>query len=1530
MRKLTLFIASLLVSVASFAQWTKPAAPAVTPMAVGEECYLYNRDADGFLVGANDWGTRASFSPTLGHKVYIENGTAEGSYYISNYVLEGGMANQIGYMFIDDLNAIWVDNTKDGKTNNQYTLEAQGDGTYKIGLSPMNAEYNPVNYPGAYLGVIPAKDDTRLYFCDPENSEGYSMEDCQIVWYFVAPADYATYSSAMAQYLAAVALGESIAQADALDNVDAAVLAAAKNAYGNTGSSLEVLEAQKSALDVAIFQALLFVATVENPVEALKLQGIATDFNDSDFTGWTSTTSASNKQASNGNNAKDFSVTGNHYENWNWDAFSIGKVSATATNLPSGVYHLNALAYTTTVGGTYLYAGESQKLVTTTQIDIDNPMDIYTIVNDGQLEIGLDVQKKGTNWIGLDNVGLYFMGRSFAAWEVVRDETIASEPDYEAQLENDEIACQRSVFDAYKAAKEGLSEVYAYELTGTPGEAGFDIELAKTKLGAFAVASKAMVESVKAYQVYKEKFDEAEVWLNSTTSESEEVNMLADYLMDDTEAAGEYNGHGGAPYILAEGLLDAEQIVAEAAYLERILKDAMANAMSDGDDCTSMLKNPRFAEEGGWQGVTNTSITWPTGNTEVYPVMQANNVACNIYQELTGLQNGLYEFNLQAAFRPGETYTEENEAIATAYAYINSYETKIPSGNIEGVVTLNESDEASTAFAEGQFPVTVYGLVTDGTMRLGVTNKVRTVENCRLWAGGATLTFRGKNAEVLAQVIGQTVPEAQNLLENYAGAPELNALSDAIANAQDAEDAYAGLVALKAAMEAVETGTTLYANFAVALKTLSDAINTSTNASASTINKAKELLATAQDAYDKKSYNNAEVEQAISDLNAMSVAVKIGGGSASEDNPEDYTSAIVNNDFDPARGDKNTSTIEGWTTTTLNGYKEHTASYNKNTFSLSQTLSGLPKGKYKLTVHAFYRAGSYEEEEANINNGVDTHLAKFYANTSVDKFEKPVMNLSEGGVTNASDVPEGVNTRTINGIYVPDGTSASVAFYKAGYYLNELEFFVGEDGTATIGMHLDQTIGSNDYVVVGEWKLWYMGDPDAGVTEQDVSNLIVNNDFDPARGDKNTSTIEGWTTTTLNGYKEHTASYNKNTFSLSQSLSGLPKGKYRLTVHAFYRAGSYEEEEANINNGVDTHLAKFYANTLLGLFEKPVMNLSEGGVTNASDVPEGVNTRTINGIYVPDGTSASVAFYKAGYYLNELEFMVGEDGAATIGMHLDQTIGSNDYVVVGEWKLWYLGDTSVNEQDVTSLIVNNDFDPARGDKNTSTIEGWTTTTLNGYKEHTASYNKNTFSLSQSLSGLPEGTYKVTVHAFYRAGSYEEEAANINNGVDTHLAILYATTSEDTYSKPVMNLSEGGVSSESEVPEGAKTSTINGIYVPDGTSASVAFYNAGYYLNELPFYVGTDGKATIGIHLDQTIGSNDYVVVGEWKLYYYGSGKNADILGGDEPVGIEQLDTVSEGMPAGIYSISGTRLTAPQRGVNIVKMADGRVLKVLVK
>lgn len=168
MKKTYLFLASLLVSLCSFAEWTKPATPKGQDLSVGTECYLFNTEAEGFLLGANDWGTRASYSATLGHKVIIENGTVDGSYYITNYVLSGWMANQWGYMFIepDNLNSVYVDNTKDGKKNNQFTISFM-DGTSnnecRIGLSPANAEHNNEYL---YLGGLPEKNDTRLYFTE--------------------------------------------------------------------------------------------------------------------------------------------------------------------------------------------------------------------------------------------------------------------------------------------------------------------------------------------------------------------------------------------------------------------------------------------------------------------------------------------------------------------------------------------------------------------------------------------------------------------------------------------------------------------------------------------------------------------------------------------------------------------------------------------------------------------------------------------------------------------------------------------------------------------------------------------------------------------------------------------------------------------------------------------------------------------------------------------------------------------------------------------------------------------------------------------------------------------------------------------------------------------------------------------------------------------------------------------------------------------------------------------------------------------
>ncbi len=1080
MRKLFLSLASLLMSTASFAQWSKPATPTAQPLTVGAECYLFNTGAEGFFVGANEYGTRASVSGVLGHKVVIEAGSDADSYYLTNYVLEGWMASQWGYMFLDNsLESIYVDNTKTGKTDNQYTFSNKGGNVYQIGLSSANANYNDELM--AYLGVVPERQDTRLYFCNPAALD-YSYSGCQINWIFVSTADYNNYVQARVQYDAAVALGNCISEAKSVDGTDAKAIEDAEKVYKNTSSTPEQLDAAREALAKAVKVAKYNTASVSNPVEILSILGIATDFSDGP-TGWESTTGAVNKGASNGNNAANFDVTGNHYENWNGNAFTPGKISAKATEIPTGVYHLNALAFSNTGTDAYLYAGDSRTEVTATKIDVEQSFDCYTVATDGSLEVGLDIPVKGPNWVGLDNVALYYLGNEMPAYDYLKGKMTESLPNYEEMAENREIAFQKSVYDAYVQAKATLASA------NTP-------EGCASAVKAFNEAYGALKSSVAVYTKYLNKVSEAQEWLQSTTGESEDIDLLISYISDGLTTG--FNGNGSADYILENATLTSEQIEKELTYLMGIFTEAQKNNMSDGDDCTNMLVNPNFTEQGGWTAAQG--IEWPLGTAD-YKVFQAWGRVCDVYQNLTGLQNGLYEMNLQAVYK-----ADGDENIRQTYAYINDYDALI--GLPEENAIMGSAEDAATAFAAGTYPVKVYGLVTDGTMKIGIANRLRTGENGVLWAGGVKLTFRAKNAEALENMLSVCIPAAEKKTESKCGQEEISMLNDAIGNAKDAEGAnsqYNALVELKKAMDAVDAATDVYQKLNAVTKDLYSVINENlpANADATTVAEASAYLEDITEAYGAGSLSQPEAEEAIEKIGSYKVAIMMGGSAQEE---QDVTSLIVNNNFDPEKGNKDEKRIDGWTVEgALNGYKKYTASFNKGTFSLAQKLT-LPAGDYKVTVHTYYRAGSYEEEEANINAGKDTHLCKLFANTADKNNEVAVLNLSHGAKA-ITAIPDRINTKTINGITVPDGTDASVACFNAGYYLNELKFTVGEDGNATIGLKLDETIGTNDYIVVGAWNLYKLA---SAQTKQDVSSLIVNNNFDPEKGNKDEKRIDGW------------------------------------------------------------------------------------------------------------------------------------------------------------------------------------------------------------------------------------------------------------------------------------------------------------------------------------------------------------------------------------------------------------------------------------
>ncbi|MDE7165416.1 MAG: hypothetical protein K2O17_00080 [Bacteroidaceae bacterium] len=1317
MKKLFLLLFALLTGLSSHAAWTKPAVPEGQPLTAGAEVYLYNVDFGGFLVGANDWGTRASLDPTHGHKVYVrEFADADAgypwdgeSYFITNYIEKGGMAGQVGSLFIGAVDALWVDQPTSVNADNQgFTFAPQGGNVYKIGLSPKNKDFNNSIYMGSWVGAIPEKKDTRLYICGPNMS--YDTEAYQVRWIFVSPADYADYTARLLQYEAAVRLGEAIQTAKAENpGIDVSVVEAV---YNNENSTVEQLrEALQTLADLVVaFQTER--ATPETPADYTKYI-VNPSYTDGNNDGWSGTNATVESWGAHYDNAEIYNANYDYYQ--------------TLTGLPAGVYRVDVTGYyrsgtnnedaahqaelletgKTDFRVARLYAAnkaagytneallplqnsgataekvEGSDAVQTALGYVPNSMrdaslyfkagkyeatTVPGFVSDGSLTIGLRKEVHyNDEWTMWDDWHLYYLGDSDASFQWLARYTLSHTVDYVELMENDpEIYCQKSVYEAYASARQAL----------TAATSAADIQ---ALLGTHEATAAALASSIRAYAAYYELYSRALDWLETMANDSEEAIALADYIMG--EGSTGFNGNGGAKYILSEGPLDDAQIAAERIYLDKLFTDAQASGMKDGDDCTYMLKNAGFSEEGtGWS--YGPSVTFPTDNRNI---MQGWNVVFDVYQELEGLQNGLYELSYNGLYRPtgADGFTTDKVAAAKCYAYINNYDTKLPgimddlsaealAGDDADYLAEgygpNSAAGAATHFLNGKYAAHAYGLVTDGKLRVGFRNDLRVDDNSVAWVGPVKLIFRAKNAEALQEILSITKPQAQELVNNsYCGLPEIMALDDAL-NALDGNgDLYAALIVLKQAMEDVQQGVGIYERLRIALLSLEATIDE--NPASPKRAEAQELYNTVYNAFSDQEYSNEEAEQAITDVNAMVVKILFpDGDEASEENPVDYTSAIVNNNFDPERGSKSEGTIEGWTTTAMNGYKQFTVSYNRAPFELYQELTGLPKGKYKVTVHTYYRAGYWDEEENRVKQGVDTHLTTLYAQTSGEKFTKPVMNLYE----DATDAPvDGVNCYQLgNGKYAPDGTAPTAAYFAAGYYLNELVFTVPEDGKVIIGLSKTKTF-DNDYEVVGEWKLWYMGDPNPGLgEEQDRSSLIVNNNFDPERGSKSEGTIEGWTTTAMNGYKQFTVSYNRAPFELYQDLAGLAEGTYKVTVHTYYRAGYWNEEENRVQQGVETHLTTMYAQTADRKYAKLVMNLYE----DATDEPvDGVNCYLLgNGKYAPDGTAPTAAYFAAGYYLNELPFYVGNDGSVRIGLSKTETF-DNDYEVVGEWNLYYYG-----------------------------------------------------------------------------------------------------------------------------------------------------------------------------------------------------------------------------------------------------------------
>jgi hypothetical protein len=363
------------------------------------------------------------------------------------------------------------------------------------------------------------------------------------------------------------------------------------------------------------------------------------------------------------------------------------------------------------------------------------------------------------------------------------------------------------------------------------------------------------------------------------------------------------------------------------------------------------------------------------------------------------------------------------------------------------------------------------------------------------------------------------------------------------------------------------------------------------------------------------------------------------------------------------------------------------------------------------------------------------------------------------------------------------------------------------------------------------------------ITWLDVtSRFIENSDFNSGNND-------GWTVNSNAGQRAVSAKLMRfwnGTFDFSQQLNRLPKGRYRLSVQGFYRPeGDSEEAYWAHQNGTERLTAYLYAGetqTLLVSVYSEAMTSTEG------------TRQQHDGKFFPDNsTSAAAAFAEGLYQGNSIEFEA--DGSVTIGIRSEEA-GTNNYCAFDNFKLEYA--TSIDGKawiDVTDRFLTN-----TGFADNST-QGWTwDSNASSQKSEwdCMEFWNGKFDIWQTVSDAPQGTYRLSVQAFYRCMDNEGwwgggDYSNYVNGAQNITGYMYAGEQSQklrsVYTESMNHYVNGSWEKD-------------GRYYPNSMESAYAFFEEDRYWNTMEFVGG--GTFNIGLRCQDSESSN-WCIFDNFKL-----------------------------------------------------------------
>lgn len=572
-------------------------------------------------------------------------------------------------------------------------------------------------------------------------------------------------------------------------------------------------------------------------------------------------------------------------------------------------------------------------------------------------------------------------------------------------------------------------------------------------------------------------------------------------------------------------------------------------------------------------------------------------------------------------------------------------------------------------------------------------------------------------------------------------------------------------------------------------------------------------------------------------------------------------------------------------------------------FKISRTFEDLPAGRYEIRVHGAYRMAANDINYPSYLNGEyeGQDGAFLFAGSNKTPFTNIAEVAAEG---DAENLPFTSPWDAGDGKYcINNQQSAHMLFSDATYANLGAKCYIKvatnvKNGTLTVGVEGTDQLQADQWTVWQDFELYYYGAPNASALDDELEALI--DIADPIAQDKG----EGEAIIVVQSILDDLSNAVKD--GQDALASELEKDK-QAAIKTLEDAIAAARE----NMSVFTEMMALYDSRATAM-----ENLTEYSFEDTT---------------YPDLLNEVIQRLDGIFYDEELQENVSFDSQEQMVTYLNRM---KDEWYTYLFSLQGIDDATEDEPiDLSYLIANATFDDMT-DATKADPQGWTCeyeSKDGGGREGVAEFwNASAFNIYQEIPTLKDGYWRLSVDAVYRAGNAAEEAKD-DNGNYKNDEYLYAN---DLTTKIIQwsDTKRGAI-----IPENPETYTpIQQLYTQDGVqfdapnsqATFLQFIEKGRYHNVLIFGYGEgiedalSGSITIGLKKTVAV-TRDWCPFDNFKLEY---------LGTEKPTAVESLGAKAAAGATinAIFSIDGRQQSQLRRGINIVRTADGKVTKVLVK